>query len=71
MKFDTVLSGWSMVYFEELHVIMSKTIIFSSLEVNYVLANSADHFIWVSTHARIQRGEGDRGSEPPLKITKI
>ena len=42
LKFDTVKSGWSIVYFEESKVIISKNIIFLSLKVDLVLANNAD-----------------------------
>ena len=45
-KFDTVKSGWSIVYIKGLHVIIStkktthKT--FLHLDIDFVLANSAD-----------------------------
>ena len=37
IKLDTVKSGWSIVYAEG-----SKNIIFLSLKINFILANSAD-----------------------------
>ena len=43
MKFDTVQSGWFIAYIEESQVVISpKTIVFLSLKINLVLANSAD-----------------------------
>ena len=43
IKFDTVKSGWSIVYIEESQDIISKkNIIFLSLKIDLVLANSAD-----------------------------
>ena len=41
--FDTVKSGWSLVYNEGLQVIISpKNILFLSLKIDFILANSAD-----------------------------
>ena len=42
IKLDTVKSGWSIVYIERSQVIISKNIIFLSLKINLVFANSAD-----------------------------
>ena len=42
LQFDTVKSGWSIVYIEGSQVIISKNILFFSLKVDFVLANSAD-----------------------------
>ena len=42
LKFDTVKSGWSIVYTEGSQVIISKNIIFIFLKINFVMANSAD-----------------------------
>ena len=42
IKFDTVKSGWSIVYIEGSQVIISKNIEFLSLKIDFVLANSAD-----------------------------
>ena len=42
IKFDTVKSGWSIVYIEGSQIIIFKTIIIFSLKVEFVLANSAD-----------------------------
>ena len=42
IKFDTVKSGWSIVYFEGSQVIISKHIVFLSLKIDFVCANSAD-----------------------------
>ena len=49
IEFDTVKSGWSIVYIK---VIISKNIVFLSLYMDFVLANSADpeeicNFIWI------------------------
>ena len=41
MKFDTVKSGWSTVYIEGRWVMFSKKILFLSLKIDFVLANSA------------------------------
>ena len=41
-KFDTVKSGWSVVYIEGSKAIISKKIIFLSVKINSVLTNSAD-----------------------------
>ena len=41
-KFDTLTSGWSIVYIEGLQVKISKNIIFLSLKIDFVLANSED-----------------------------
>ena len=48
------MSGWSIVYIEGSRVIIFKNNVFLSLEIDFVLANSADpdempHFIWVFT----------------------
>ena len=42
IKFDTVKSGRSIVYIKGSQVIISKNIVFLSLMINIVLANSAD-----------------------------
>ena len=42
IKFDTVKSGWSIVYIEGSKVIISKIIVFLSLKTECVLANSAE-----------------------------
>ena len=42
IKFDTVKSGWSIVYIEGSQVLISKNIIFLSLKISYVFPNSAD-----------------------------
>ena len=45
MKFDTVKSGWSIVYTEGSQVIISpkkNEFLSLTLEINFVLANSAD-----------------------------
>ena len=43
IKFDTVKSGWSIVYIKGSQVIISKkNMIFLSLKIDLVLANSAD-----------------------------
>ena len=52
IKFDPVKSGWSIVYNEGSQVIISNNIVFLSLKIDLVFANSADldemlHFIWV------------------------
>ena len=39
--FDTVTSGWSIVYIEGSQVITFKNIVFLSLEFDFFLANSA------------------------------
>ena len=54
IKFYTVKSGWSIVNIEGLKVRISKNIIFLSVKIDFVLANSADpdemlHFICVFT----------------------
>ena len=41
IKFDTVKSGWSIIYIEGLQVIISKHIVFLSLEIHFVSANNA------------------------------
>ena len=41
IKLHTIKSGWSVVYNEGLHVIISKNIAFLSLTIDFVLANSA------------------------------
>ena len=40
--FYTVHLGWSIVYIEGLQVILFKNIIFISLKIDFVLANSAE-----------------------------
>ena len=42
IKFDIVKSGWSIIYIEGLHVMISKNIAFRSLYINFVLVNGAD-----------------------------
>ena len=42
IRFDTVRSGWSIVYIEGPQVIISKKIVFLSLKIDFILANSAD-----------------------------
>ena len=42
IKFDTVNSRWAIIYNEGSQVILSKNIAFLHLEVDFVLANSAD-----------------------------
>ena len=42
IKFDTVKSGWSIVYTEGSQIIISKIIIFLSLKIDFGLANNAD-----------------------------
>ena len=42
IKFDAVRSGWSIVYIEGSHVIISKIMVFLSLKIDFVLANNAD-----------------------------
>ena len=42
IKFDTVKSGWSIVYTEGSQVIIEKKNVFLSLKIDFVLANSAD-----------------------------
>ena len=42
IKFDTVKSGWSIVYIEGSQVISSQKNIFHSLKIDFVLANSTD-----------------------------
>ena len=41
IKFDTVRFGWSIVYIDGSHVIISKNV-FLSLKIDFVYANSAD-----------------------------
>ena len=41
IKFDTIKSGWSIVYIEGSEVIISQKYIFS-VKIDFVLANSAD-----------------------------
>ena len=48
IKFDTVKSGWSIVYIEGLLGIMSE-MFFLSLKFDFVLANFMGHFIWAFT----------------------
>ena len=43
MKFDTVKSGWSIIYFEGSQVIIFKNIIFIFFEDDFVLANSVQY----------------------------
>ena len=40
--FDTVKSGWSIVYIEGSHIIISKKNIFLSLKINFALSNSVN-----------------------------
>ena len=40
IMFDTVKPGWSIVYIEGSQVIISKNIVFLSLKIDFVLANS-------------------------------
>ena len=48
IKLDTVKLGWSIVYIEGSQVIISKKcIIFLSLKMNFVLANSADLIVQI------------------------
>ena len=42
IKLHTIKSGWSIVYIEGLRVIVSQNIVFLSLNIDLVLANSAD-----------------------------
>ena len=42
IRFDTVNLGWFIIYVEGSHVIISKNIVFRSLNVIFVLANSVD-----------------------------
>ena len=42
IKFDTAKSGWSIVHIEGSQVIISKNIIFLSLKIDFVIANSVD-----------------------------
>ena len=42
IMFYTVKSGCSIIYFKEPQVIISKNIVFLSLNIDFVLANSAD-----------------------------
>ena len=42
IKFDTVKSGWSIIYIEGPQVIISTKIVFLSLKIYFVLANSVD-----------------------------
>ena len=42
IKFDTVKSGWSIVYIEGSHALVSKLNVFLYLKIDFVLANSAD-----------------------------
>ena len=42
IKFDTVKSGWSSVYIEGSQVIISTKIVFLSLKIDFVLANSVN-----------------------------
>ena len=41
IKFDTVKSGWFIVYIEGLQDKISKNIVFHSLKIDFVLANRA------------------------------
>ena len=50
----TIKSGWSIVYIVGSQVIISKNIVFLSVKINFVLANSADpdemsHFLMQDT----------------------
>ena len=58
IKLHTIKSGWLIMYIEGLQVKSSQNIVFLSLKIDFVLANSADpdemphnmwHFIWVFT----------------------
>ena len=54
IKFDTIKSGWSIVYIEGTQVITSKMNLFLSLKIDFVLATSSVHDEmgqWSSTHA--------------------
>ena len=42
IKFVTVKSGWSIICIKGSQVIISKNIVFLSLKIDFVLANSAD-----------------------------
>ena len=42
IKFVTVKSGWSILYIEGSQVIIPKNIVFFSLKIDFILANSAD-----------------------------
>ena len=42
VKLDTVKSGWPIVYIEGSQAIISKNVIFLSLKIDSILANSAD-----------------------------
>ena len=42
IKFDTIKSGWPIVYIEGSEVIICKTNVFLSLKINFVLENSED-----------------------------
>ena len=42
IKFDTSKSGWSIVYNEGSQVIIFKIIVFISLKIDFVLANSVE-----------------------------
>ena len=53
IKFDTVKSGWFIVYFQGLPLIISPKNIFLSLKVDFVLANSADPDLGVSSIQRV------------------
>ena len=41
-EFDTVMSGWSIVYIEGSKVIIFRNILFLSLKIDFGLANSED-----------------------------
>ena len=42
IKFDTVKSGWSIVYIEGSQIIISKYIVCLSLKIDFISAKSAD-----------------------------
>ena len=42
IKLHTIKSGWSIVYIEGSQAIISKDILWFSLQIKFVLANSAD-----------------------------
>ena len=54
IKLHAIKSGWSIVYIEGSQVMVSQNIVFLSLNIDFVLANSADsdempHFTWAFT----------------------
>ena len=42
IKFDTVKSGWSIIYIEGSQVIIKRNVVFPSLKIDFGLANSAN-----------------------------